>query len=132
MPKEATSFHEQESADIARRAKAACEDLRRAASTSHRPLPPDPLCEELHIAVERAAARSAASINSLRFSVRRFTAALKQDGASPEAILITLKSVINSRTFSVAYDSTQNWSSEDLRQQISTWCIEEFFTEKKA
>lgn len=132
MPKEATPFPVQESSDIARRAKAACEDLRRAASISDRPLPPDPLCEELHIAVEQAALRSAASINSLRFAVRRFTAALKQDGASPEAILITLKSVINSRTFPVVFNSTQDSSAEDLRHQISTWCIEEFFAEKKA
>lgn len=131
MPKEATSFHDLESPDIARRAKSACEDLRRAASTSDRPLPPDPLCEELHIAVEHAAARSAASINTLRFAVRRFTAALKQDGASPEAVLISLKSIINSRTFPVVI-SAHDWSSEDLRHQISTWCIEEFFSEKKA
>lgn len=70
-------------------------------------------------------------MNSLHFAVRRFTVALKQDGAGPEAILISLKSVINSRTFPVASNS-QDWSSEDLRQQISTWCIEEFFSEKKA
>ena len=94
--------------------------------------PPDQLCEELHIAVQRAALRSADSTNALRLAVRRFTFALKEDGASPEAVLIALKKVINSRTFPVADDPERNWNQNDLRQLISTWSIQEFFSEKQA
>ena len=91
-------------------------------------LPPEELCTELHVAVARAAARSADSMAALRVAVRRFTVALQNDGATPEAVLIALKTVINSQTFRVT--PTRNDSSgEELRQLISTWSIEEFFSE---
>lgn len=96
------------------------------------PTVPRELCEELHTAVERAALRSAGSISALRFAVSRFTIALRNDGAKPEAVLIALKSVINSRTFPVLKDPMLDWRPDELRQQISTWSIEEFFSEKQA
>lgn len=94
-------------------------------------LPPEPLCDELNLAVERAAARSEVSMNALHAAVRRFTAALKDEGASPEAILVSIKSVINSRTFPVLHSAEKEWTVDKLRQQISTWSIQEYFSDTR-
>lgn len=115
-------------ADSASRAETACAELRRVASSLHVAVPPS-LCEDLHAAVERAAERSTESMNDLRRAVTQFTVALKLDGATPEAVLIALKSVINSRTFPSPRDYIPQSSSDDLRQQISAWSIQEFFRE---
>ena len=109
------------------RAKDACEDLRRLANATNRWEPPEELCEELHVAFERAAERTPASLHELRQVVARFTHALRDEGASPEATLIALKTVINSRTYPAVEVSANEWSTDFLRRQISTWCIKEFF-----
>ena len=109
----------------------ACEEIRRAAHAADRVAPPAGLCEDLHRAVERAAVRSADSMAALRLTVARFTIALRNDGASPEAILIALKSVINSRTFPVTPQG-RDGHGEELRQLISTWSIQEYFEERHA
>ena len=93
-----------------------------------RVLPPEDLCKELHVAVARAAARSADSMAALHVAVRRFTVALQNDGATPEAVLIALKTVINAQTFRITPTSSDS-SGEELRQMISRWSIEEFFSE---
>ena len=111
------------------RAEAACAELRQAASDMHLPAP---LCEELHAAVERAAERSTESMNDLRHAVAQFTVALKVGGATPEAVLIALKSVINSRTFPIPRDYILQTGGDELRQQISAWSIQEFFRETQA
>lgn len=108
------------------RAKAARDELRRLAYEKLQPVPPDDLCEALQQAVQKAAARSAESMLALQRAVREFTAALRSDGATPEAVLIALKAVINSRTFPVA-SSADNHDAEELRQRISSWSIQEFF-----
>ena len=126
MSSEATSYFDNDSA-MALRAKDACADLRQSAYVMNRLEPPDEFCEELHIAFERAADRSPAALHELRQTVQRFTSALKDEGASPEATLIAVKSVINSRTYPEAEVSAQDWSADFLRRQISTWCIKEFF-----
>ena len=109
-------------------AETACAELRRVSLALHVTLPPGHLCEDLHTAVERAAQRSVDSMNELRVAVEKFTIALRADGLKAEAVLISLKSVINSRTFSVtrAYAGEHD---DDLRQQISTWSIKEFYRE---
>ena len=66
-------------------------------------------------------------MSALRLAVARFTASLRDDGATPEAVLIALKSVINSRTFPVTHDYAIPYTGDDLRQKISTWSIHEFF-----
>jgi hypothetical protein len=114
------------------RAETACDELRRVVSSLHLPVPPAPLCEELHAAVERAAERSTESMSDLRHAVAQFTVALKLGGATPEAVLIALKSVINSRTFPIQRDYILHTSGDDLRQQISAWSIQEFFRETQA
>ena len=93
-----------------------------------RALPPEELCKELHVAVARAAARSADSMAALHVAVRRFTVALQNDGATPEAVLIALKTVINAQTFRITPTSSDS-SGEELRQMISRWSIEAFFSE---
>ena len=130
MPKDASPFPAHlRSPVIADKAAAACEELRRSVAAYHLPFPPEKLCEELYIAAEEAAKSSAKSVAALRDAVERFTAALKDEGASPEAVLIALKTVINSRTFIVA-DARAD--GNEIRQQISTWSIEAFFKEKRA
>lgn len=84
------------------------------------------------MAVERAAERSTESMNHLRHAVAQFTVALRVGGATPEAVLIALKSVINSRTFPSSRNYTPDTSDADLRQQISAWSIQEFFRENQA
>ena len=93
-----------------------------------RVLPPEELCQQLHAAVAQAAARSADSMAALHLAVRRFTVALQKDGATPEAVLIALKTVINAQTFRVTPTRSDS-SGEELRQLISRWSIEEFFSE---
>ncbi|HEX6626320.1 MAG TPA: hypothetical protein VF105_00060 [Gemmatimonadaceae bacterium] len=126
MSSEATSYFDNDSA-MALRAKDACADLRETAYQMNRPEPPEELCEELHIAFERAADRSPASLHELRQTVQRFTNALKDEGASPEATLIAVKSVINSRTYPEVDVPAQDWSADFLRRQVTTWCVKEFF-----
>ena len=128
MPEDTRVTERDSHTDLATRAKDACENARNTAKVLQRPLPPSKLCEELHVALARAAAKSAGSMAALQLSVRRFTVALQQDGATPEAVLITLKDVINSRTFEVTRKTASDLSEEELRQLISTWCIEEFFS----
>ena len=129
MPKEAPSFQSYDSSTaIATRAAAACAELRRSGSGYGNPLPPSEVCEELYVAVEQAATASSRSMRVLRSAVERFTKSLKDDGASPEEVLIALKTVINCRTFVVA---DPRGDANDLGQQISTWSIEEFFRDRK-
>ncbi|HYU51548.1 MAG TPA: hypothetical protein VEK37_01330 [Gemmatimonadaceae bacterium] len=128
MPEEATSFHRSELSGMSVRANSASAELPRSPYALGRPVPPEALCEELHLAVERAAAKSVDSMNALRLAVRRFTIALRADGASPEAVLIAIKSVIHTRTFLLE----PLWSREEIGQQISTWSVREFFSEKQA
>ena len=109
-------------------AEAACAELRRVATALHVTLPPGHLCEDLHAAVERAAQRSADSMTALRVAVEQFTVALRDDGLNAESVLISLKSVINNRSFPVR-PYTGDRGDDDLRQQISTWSIKEFYRE---
>ena len=111
--------------------EAACAELQQSALALNLALPAN-LCEELYVAVEKAATRSANSMEDLRRAVELFTIALREEGAKPEVVLIALKSVINSRTFPAVVPSVAEINGHGLRQQISTWSIEEFFREKKA
>ena len=128
MPEDARVAQRDLHADLTERAKVACKDARNAAKLRDRPGPPDKLCEELHVAVAMAAAKSAGSMAALQLSVRRFTVALQQEGATPEAVLIALKDVINSRTFEVTRTTATDLGEQELRQLISSWSIEEFFS----
>jgi len=86
------------------------------------------LCEQLRLAVVRAASRDAASMAALRVAVRGFTVALRDEGTTPEAVLIILKTVIANRTLMTIAPHASDWRGDQLRERISTWCIEEYFS----
>ena len=90
------------------------------------------LCDRLRLAVERAANRDAASMAALRLAVRGFTVALRDEGTTPEAVLIILKTVITNRTLMTIAPHASDWRGDQLRERISTWCIEEYFSENTA
>lgn len=99
----------------------------------HVPVPPAEQCEKLRLAVEHAAGRSAESMAALRDAVREFTIVLKDEGTTPEHVLISLKNVIYNRSFpAIAVHPTEWATGSRLHEKISTWCIEEFFREKTA
>lgn len=118
---------EPSSSSVSASAALACDELRRSVMEFQLPLPPTSVCEELYVQVERAATMSARSMKGLRLAVEHFAAALKKEGASPEATLIVLKKIINSRTFPTSSWYEGEIAGEELRQQISTWAIDAFF-----
>ncbi len=69
---------------------------------------------------------------ALERAVRDFTAAIRDEGTSPEYVLIRLKGLIHSQTFPPLGSHASDWNGEALRQNISTWCIQEYFKEKSA
>lgn len=85
------------------------------------------LSDNLLRAVREAAGRDAESMRKLRIAVGRFTLALREMGTSPEHVLIALKSVVNNRSAAAIAPHTSDWSGDNLREKISTWCIKEFF-----
>lgn len=109
------------------------DELSRVPLLLHVPVPPAEQCEKLRQAVEQAAERSAQSMGKLREAVREFTLGLKAQGTTPEHVLIALKNVIYNRSFpAIAVHPTEWASGTRLHERISTWCIEEFFSEKTA
>jgi len=100
--------------------------------SSLRLLPPEDLCLRLLNAVEKAAVASAGSMDDLRRTVEEFTIVLKQQGASPEAVLIALKALIIHQTLPSDGHRMGQVSGDPVRQHISTWSIEEFFREESS
>ena len=94
-------------------------------------LPQAELCERLRKGVERAASRNADSMEALRVAVCDFTAALKEKGTSPEGVLICLKALIADQTFSLIPRHPADLTAWQLREQMSTWSIREFFRDRK-
>ena len=109
------------------------DELPRLPLLLHVPVPPAEQCEKLRLAVEQAAERSAESMNALRAAVREFTLVLRDEGTTPEHVLIALKNVIYNRSFpAIAVHPTEWASGTRLHEKLSKWCIEEFFSEKTA
>jgi hypothetical protein len=79
--------------------------------------------DALRVAIEQAAARSAESMLALRLAVEGFTADLRDAGMTPEAVLIALKKIARGRI---------DLPGILMRDQISTWCINEYFAVQKA
>lgn len=86
------------------------------------------LTDRVRRAVTEAAGRDAEAMKRLRIAVTSFTIALREIGTTPEAVLIALKTAINSRALMAVPLSEADLNLEDLRGKISTWCIEEFFS----
>ena len=80
----------------------------------------------LRTAVERAASKSNDSMAALRIAVCAFTIALRNDGITPEEVLIRLKVAIRAETLSPLW-TTSSWSGPRLRETITTWCIQDYF-----
>lgn len=89
------------------------------------------LSAKLRIAVENAASTSGESMAALRVAVSEFTIALRNAGTTPEAVLISLKAVIDSQVFAPMWQRS-TWPRPELRSKISTWSIEEYFREESA
>lgn len=105
-------------------------ELHHATLALQLPIPEAELCERVRRAVEAAAARDAGSMKELRLAVRSFTVALRDIGTTPERVLIALKTVINNRTLLAIAPHAADWNGDELRERISTWCIQEFFRKK--
>jgi len=78
-------------------------------------------------AVEQAAGRSSASMESLRVAIFEFTRVHKAGGATPEAVLITLKAIVNQHRLPILPRYMADWSGDRLHATISTWCIQAYF-----
>lgn len=87
------------------------------------------LSERLRSALVRAAARNADSMEALRVAVCAFTVALRDEGVTPEAVLISLKSAIQKETLIPLWE-TSSWSGPNLHETITSWCIRDYFAGK--
>ena len=95
-------------------------------------LPANPqavLAERLRAAVENAAIASGESMKVLRLAVAEFTVTLRNQGTTPEAVLISLKAVISANVLPSRWHVASAYDPH-LRDTISTWCIEEYFRER--
>lgn len=104
-----------------------CTELRSVSSERNTFTPPDELCRRLLTAVREAASRNAKSMDELRATVEEVTVVLRNEGATPEAVLITLKALVNTRSLPVLDPRVPPGYGDQLREQISKWSIEEFF-----
>ena len=80
----------------------------------------------LRRAVARAASRSNESMDALRSAVCAFTVALRNEGITPEGVLIRLKSAIWEETLLSVW-TTSTLNGPRLRESITTWCIQDYF-----
>jgi hypothetical protein len=126
MPDQMSSL--QRPASLSNSVATASAEFQQVATSLHLTLPPADLCERLLAAVEKAASESSSSMDALRAAVAEFTVALRKEGATPEAVLITLKTLINNRTCPRVDPRDARGSTDPLRQKISTWSIQEFFS----
>jgi hypothetical protein len=128
MAERMPSLHKSE---MGLRAEAARAERDRSTLASHLSIRPADLSQSLLVAVERAASKDADSMVALRLVVRSFTDTLKDAGTTPERVLIILKALIHKRSPLVSTPHASDWTGQ-LREKISTWCIEDYFREKTA
>ena len=84
------------------------------------------LSEHLRQALCSAATRNADSMNALRLAVCAFTIALRDEGVTPEAVLISLKAAIQTETLITLRDASSR-RGPNLYERMTTWCIEDYF-----
>lgn len=85
------------------------------------------LSQRLRLALADAAVKDAASMDELRVAVCEFTVTLREEGTTPEATLIRLKSVVDHNTLPKFAKYGRDRYDNALRQTISTWCIKAYF-----
>ena len=85
----------------------------------------------LHLrgALERAASKNSESMEALRLAVCMFTIALRDEGTTPEVVLVRLKAAIRYETLLPLWE-TSSWSGPHLHETVTTWCIKDYFSEK--
>jgi hypothetical protein len=83
----------------------------------------------LLVALQQAASRDAMAMEALRIAVCEFTIALRDEGTTPERVLVTLKSVINQRTLPQFLSHSSDRNGTWLRESVSTWCIKSYFND---
>jgi hypothetical protein len=88
-------------------------------------------CELLRRAVVHAATRSAGSIKELRVALEMFTVTFRDNGTTPEAVLIRLKRVIEERSIPSLTIRPIDQLSPIILEQMSTWCIQDYFRQEK-
>jgi hypothetical protein len=77
--------------------------------------------------VERAAVQDAFAMNALQRAVRDFTLAHRDDGLTPERVLIALKKLVDERSLPAVALPYSRKTSEVLREAVSTWSIKAYF-----
>ena len=87
------------------------------------------LSEQLRIALGHAASKSRESMDALRIAVCAFTIALRDEGVSPEAVLINLKAAIRKQTLIPLWEIS-TWSGPTIHETVTTWCIQDYFGEQ--
>jgi hypothetical protein len=81
------------------------------------------LCSEIPF----ARTRSAGSVRELRIALELFTVTFRDTGTTPEAVLILLKMVIEQRSTPGRTLRSEIELSPIIREQMSTWCIQDYF-----
>ena len=87
-------------------------------------------CEALRLAVLAAATRSAGSIKELRIALEQFTVTFRDAGTTPEAVLIRLTKIVEQRSVFSHTPRAEIELSPIIREQMSTWCIQDYFRKK--
>ena len=88
------------------------------------------LSERLRTTAGRATVRRSDSMEALRREVYSYTVALRDEGVTPEGVLISLKAAIRRETLMPLWE-TSSWSGPRLHETIMTWCIKDYFADKE-
>jgi hypothetical protein len=85
--------------------------------------------EKFEGAVEGAAERSRISLHHFHDAVKVCVAELKHEGMSPEGVLITMKAYLRhtAKTHRLITNSNPQWAFDTLAEQLSVWCIDEYY-----
>ena len=83
-------------------------------------------------ALELAASRDAAAMHALRLAVCEFTYAHRNEGLTPERVLVALKGVVHSRAMAPIRSHMSDRNGNRLRESVSTWCIKAYFDSEGA
>ena len=103
------------------------QELRESSVALHQAILRVTLTQRLHQAMEDAASRDGASMEALRLAVCEFTIALRDEGATPEGTLISIKSAVNRKALPLLTAHGKDRRDHPLHETISTWCIEAYF-----
>jgi hypothetical protein len=68
-------------------------------------------------------------MEDLRIAVCAFTLALREEGMSPEAVLILFKTAIHQQVLKPMHNGS-TWGGPRLQDTITTWCINDYFSDE--